>query len=186
MNFHFPMKYKLSLLFIWMMGLMSYGQQPAHAWPRKFVSVAGGVGVDGGWIANLILNNEHRAELGRFTYSLTAQAGYRLTKRWAISTGGQYAYVTPNFHPIFWKTNALLLLGDTTDQQYNYLSFSYGKQMNSSSGKAISVIGFSFGTGEIINNKIGHNVNLFLDLYTVDNPVLMVGAEYRVMLFSKR
>lgn len=180
------MRNNIVVIIALLLSVSIFSQNSQHAIPKKYVSVEGGLGVDAGWVANTILNNDASRDIGVFTYSLSAQAGYRFTNRLALSTGVQYAYLTPDFHPIYWRTHGFIYLGDTSDESFNYLSLSYGKQLNFSSGRDISVLGFSFGTGEIIHGKTGHNMSLFLDLYTSENPVLMVGVSYRIMLFSKR
>lgn len=147
-----------------------------------FQKISAHIGID----AHYFIDKEHSSI--DFNYGFSAEVGFHPFKRWAISGGLRYDYITPNLHPIYAFIKPHFLLNNPSEERdYSFVNLKYGQKINHINTPEAQVLGIGLGFFEVVKKGMGHQFEIFVDFHSLshDTP-WFVGFSYGIFLFGNK
>ncbi len=137
-------------------------------------------------LASVIGTNEDREK--HLTLGLGAQMGVQPLTWLAISGGFRYSYITPNYHLLGYNIQPYFFIGAPENEDFNFLSFKWGKKQNRNLTSMGNWYGHSIGKIEVGDRRqLGQKMELSLDFYDLgQDKFAFIGFSYAIVLFSNK
>lgn len=172
---------------------LCFGQNKINNKLHFFGVAQADIGLDLGSIVNPDTNvdgtpNYYSENPTYFTYGLTTKAGYQPFNWLALSSGLRYSFISPKFHNLYWLIQPYFFFSPAEDKDFNYLTFNYGTQINSTQGRSHNgFIGIGIGKFDLVGQNFAQKLQLNLDVHTtLNDAVWFLGLSYGIVIFSNK
>lgn len=156
-----------------------------------YTTVDANIGYDLADIIRTSLSNEddiiyENQEFGRFNYGFSAQIGFQPIRRFSLSAGFRYSYITPNFHLLYNVFQANYFINLNQSEDFDYIFLKGGSQMNKSAVDDAGFIGIGYGKIEPLGKHFGHQYQIFMESQVHHEGTWFIGVSYGITLFNKK